>query len=425
MRRQFPLLTFLLFVLLAAGVALYAQTCPPSVAAAITSIGTACNNLDVNSACYGNFNVQASFAPGFDAGMFDQPSERAPLDAFQSIRTAPYTSTEWGVAVLKMQANIPNALPGQAVTVLLLGDVQLQSLAGSSAFTFTTGVGAPSCAQIPPSSLIVQGPRGLVVDLTINGANVRLGSTMVLRTNDRSIQFATLDGRVVINGETIISKGFRAFAELDDEGLIIEDSWGEVEVMDAEELELFEAYEELPDELFDYEVDLPDAEEIELMEMLGFDLLDSLDPYTLDEMVAALLADGIDPDALAEMGDDEFFEFLYNSVADDDPALGDAFYEAFTGEDVDGDGLIAGFDIDAYYSGDDFYAYGDEFEGIDFEVEGDEEPLDEEEFTDEEPSDEEDFSDEEPLDEEEFTDEEPPADEGGGDEEGGEEGGGE
>lgn len=410
MRLQLPLLTLLLLILLAAGIALQAQTCPPSVADAIASIGAACANQDGNSACYGNYNVQATFAQGTDASIFDQPSERAPLDVFQSIRTAPYSGDEWGVAVLKMQANIPNALPGQMVTVLLLGDAQLQSMAGSNAFTFSSGVGAPSCAQIPPSSLIVQGPRGLVVDLTINGANVRLGSTAVIRTNERSIQFATLDGRIVINGQTIISKGFRAFAEMDDEDMIIDDSWGEVEAMDAEDLELFETFEELPDELFGYEVDLPDEGEIEMMEALGFDLFESLDPYTLDTLIAAMLADGIDPDALLEMSEDEFFEFLYDSLADDDPALADTFYEAFTGEDIDGDGLIAGFDIDAYYSGDGFYAYGDEFEGIDFDAEEDEEAD-----LDEESSDDEDLSDDDQADD--------ASDDTGGDEGGEDEGG--
>ena len=416
MHRQFPLLVILLFVLLAAGVALQAQTCPPSVVEAITSIGTACADLEANSACYGNYNVQATFTQGTDASIFDQPSDRAPLEVFQSIRTAPYTNSEWGVAVLKLRANIPNALPGQAVTMLLLGDAQLQPVMGGSspmqAFTFSTGIGTPSCSQLPPSSIVLQGPRGMVVDLTINGANIRLGSTVVLQTNDRRMQFTTLDGRAIINGRTIVSKGYRAFAELDDDGFIIEESWSEVEPMSEEDLEFFITFEELPDEIFEYEVDVPEYEEIELMELLGPDLYNSLEPYMLDELIDALLTDGIDFAELAEMSEEDYYAFLYDSLDDDDPLLADAFYEAWWGEDIDGDGFIAGFDADAYYFGDDFYAYGDEFEGMDFSDEGfDDEAFSDDEFLDDEPLDDDaflddEFPDDEPLDDGEFSDDE-------------------
>jgi hypothetical protein len=424
MRHKPFLLIVVLILLLAGGITVLAQTCPPAVATAITSIGTACNNLDRNSACYGNFNVQATFSQSVDASMFDQPSDRAPLEMFQSIRTAPFTQggTQWGVAVLNMQANIPGALPGAAVTVMLLGDTQVQNVADPNtqtpmqAFTFTTGV-APSCAQIPPSSLVVQGPRGLVVDLSINGANVRLGSTMMLRTDDRRVEFATLDGRVVINGPTIISKGFRAFAELDDDGYIIEDSWGDVEAMDSEELEQFAPLGEIPEDLLGYAVDMPEEDEIALMEALGPDLVDSLDPYTLDEMVAALLEVGINADSLADLSEDDLAQLLYDSLDAHDSDLANAFYEAWTGEDADGDGLIAGFDIDAYYSGDGVYGYGDEFEGVDFSSETGEEPSSEEENI--EPTLEETSSEEESSGEEQPPAEEPPPDEGGGGEEGG------
>jgi hypothetical protein len=426
MRHRIALLLLLVTILLAGGIPSQAQTggtCPPAITAAVASIGAACNNLDRNSACYGNFNVQATFSQPVDASIFDQPSDRAPLDLFQSIRTAPFATSgaEWGVAVLNLQADIPNALPGQVVTIMLLGDTQMQNVADPNAqtpmqaFTFSTGI-APSCAQIPPSSLVVQGPRGLVVDLSINGANVRLGSTAVLRTDDHRVEFATLDGRIVIEGRTIISKGFTAFVEMDDDGYIIEDSWGDVEAMDADELEQFGALEEMPEDLFGYAVDMPEMEEIEMMEMLGFDLLDSIDPYTLDEMIDQLLEDGIDPETLVELSDDEYYQLLYDSLTAADPALGDAFYEALTGEDVDGDGLIAGFDSDAYYSGDGVYGYGDEFAGMDFEALEDEADFEEGDSTELSEADTSEAEDEEFS--EELPDEEPPVEEGG--EEGGE-----
>jgi hypothetical protein len=197
---------------------------------------------------------------------------------------------------------------------------------------------------------------------------------------------------------------------LGDDGLIIADSWSEVEAMDTEELELFTTFEDLPDDLFDYAVDLPEEDEIALMETFDPDLMYSLDPYTLDDMINALLEDGIDADSLAEMSDDEYYQFLYDSLAAADPALGDTFYEAMTYEDVDGDGLIAGFDADAYYAGDDVYGYSDEFEGMDFSADTSEEtPIEDvssEEEIDAEPT------IEEPSGEEQPPVEEPPPSEG-------------
>lgn len=382
-----PNLRVLLMMLLAL-ISLYplqaqtSETCPASVVDAVRAIGATCDNQERNSACYGSDHVEASFSQPVDAGLFDQPSDRAALDLFESIRTTPFDALtgRWGAAVLKLQANIPGSLPGQVVTMLLIGDAQVQNAADPTtqtpmqAFTFTTGV-APSCDQLPPSSLILQGPRGMVVDLTINGANVRLGSTAVLRTGEGWIEFTTLDGRVVVDEETIISKGFWTSADLDENGMIIEDSWDEVELMDTEDLEFLEDFEELSDEVFEYDLELPEEEELELLETFDPEFIDDIDPYTLDEMLDSLLAEGIDGADLAELSDEEYYQFLYDSLAAADPELGDAFYEAATGEDVDGDGLIAGFDSEAYYSGDDFYSYDEDLalsdlEDADFTEEG-------------------------------------------------------
>ena len=389
------------------------ETCPAPVIDAVRAVGTMCDNLDRNSACYGSDHVDVTFSQPVDVTAFDQPSDRAALDLFQSITTAPLNTTtgQWGAAVLKLQANIPNTLPGQVVTLLLIGDARVENVADPTtqtpmqAFNFTTGV-APSCAEVPPSALVLQGPRGMVVDLTINGANVRLGSTAVLRIDEGRAEFTTLDGRLVIDENVIVSKGFWASAELDEEGLIVEDSWSEVELMDEEEFASFEEFAEYSDELFEYELDVPEAEEIELLEAFDPEFLLSFDPYTFDEMLATLIEAGIDPAELAEMSDDDYYTFLYESLAEADPELGDAFYEGATGEDIDGDGLLAGFDAEAYYSADDFYSYDDELANSDFD-EGD---VDD---SSDEPQDESSIDDADGL----YEEEEPPADEGNSEEE--------
>lgn len=418
MRFKTTILTGIVFLLTGALVLLaQAETCPPSVVEAVRAIGGLCENLDRNSACYGSDHVDVAFSQPVDAGTFDQPSDRAALDLFQSIQTTPLNTTtgQWGAAVLKLQANIPGALPGQMVTLLLIGDTRVQNVATGTqtpmqAFNFTTGV-SPNCAEVPPSSLILQGPRGMVVELTINGAHVRLGSTAVLRVEDDRVEFSTLDGRVVIDGNIILSKGFEASAGLDEDGLIIDESWSDVELIDGETLEQFESFEFLSDDIFEYEMDLPEAEELAWMDAFDADFIDSLDPYMLDAIIAALLDEGIDPAEFADLSLDDYYDLL----AAHDPDMADAYYEAFTGEDIDGDGLIGGFDPDAYYFGDGFYGYDDAFDdfnddgaALDDDVSGDDDA-----FTD---SNGDDVSGDDVSDEDTFTDDTGSGDDTSGDE---------
>jgi uncharacterized repeat protein (TIGR01451 family) len=89
------------------------------------------------------------------------------------------------------------------------------------AFYFRTGIGALNCIPAP-STLIVQGPQNLSVNLTANGANIQLGSTINMNTlpvdpatvaalfptyrgRERIaglLQVITLDGEAIIDAES-------------------------------------------------------------------------------------------------------------------------------------------------------------------------------------------------------------------------------
>lgn len=56
-----------------------------------------------------------------------------------------------------------------------------QSFAPMQAFYLRTGIGGAQCAQAP-SALVVQGPQDYMVDITANGANISLGSSVILET---------------------------------------------------------------------------------------------------------------------------------------------------------------------------------------------------------------------------------------------------
>jgi hypothetical protein len=56
-------------------------------------------------------------------------ADRTALIDLETIRTTPLNLAldRWGIAVMNVQANVPNTLPGQAVTFLLLGDAQVEN----------------------------------------------------------------------------------------------------------------------------------------------------------------------------------------------------------------------------------------------------------------------------------------------------------
>lgn len=69
-----------------------------------------------------------------------------------------------------------------------------------------TGVGRTNCEQAPENVLVVQGPKNVKVNLTVNGAEVELGSTLVIRNSAEDVlEISVLDGsaQVSAQGKTV------------------------------------------------------------------------------------------------------------------------------------------------------------------------------------------------------------------------------
>jgi uncharacterized protein YraI len=107
------------------------DVCPALVDEALAMVGESCADLDRDTACYGHTLVETVFWPEVEAAdlAFGQPADRVPLDAIQTIATHPLdlASSTWGLAALHLRADVPDALPGQAVTFLLMGDASLEN----------------------------------------------------------------------------------------------------------------------------------------------------------------------------------------------------------------------------------------------------------------------------------------------------------
>jgi len=120
---------------------------------ALSQASTLCANLDRNNACYGNNNITANFRdPSIPLDVFDQPGEIVDIADLHSIETTPVDASEsiWGVGLMRIQADLPNTLPGQSVLFLITGGQQVENgvepedelFLPETAVTVTTNTGA-------------------------------------------------------------------------------------------------------------------------------------------------------------------------------------------------------------------------------------------------------------------------------------------
>ena len=322
-------------------------TCSALVQQALQSIGTNCGGLARNTACYGYNKVGATFSEAVADDFFTKPSDQAVLSTVASLTTAPLDTqlNEWGVAVMSVQANIPDSLPGQAVRFILLGNAQMEnvvpppdsqpvtqpitvkvttsanvrsgptrnanvvggapsgteltadglsadgewlrvaysdtvvgwinkSLVTSTsdittlpvvtgvpqtpmqAFRLKTDVTGLTCEDAP-SLLMVQGPKNVKIEITANGVDVQLGSTLVFQTTDKKkLRIATIDGSGRV-GNAVIPAGYMTEAPLDDNG-DVNGKFGPVLPIPKDDLKKLQVLEDIPPDALNYEVNVPD-----------------------------------------------------------------------------------------------------------------------------------------------------------------------
>lgn len=355
--RQISIISLATLLLVIAWVAAaQPAACAALVERALTAIGNNCADLSRNSACYGYEQVDSTFAVDVPPDFFSQPADRAELTLIEAIRTAPLdlTTERWGIAIMSLQANLPNTLPGQAVTFLMLGDavvenrvspndaltpatpvtitVQTPTEARSGpgtnnnvvglapvgmtleadamsregdwlrvivnerpawvarsavadvpglgglpvitsltrtpmqSFYFTTGFGQPQCNDAP-DAVTIQSPNGLTVDLTVNGVDVRVGSTITLRNLPGSRmaltvhegEVETVDGQIIEEGNTITG------LLDDDQNLIL---WEEQRPVNEEEDEIGSISQMVINQVVPPQDDLPPTQDGEIIHIV-------------------------------------------------------------------------------------------------------------------------------------------------------------
>ena len=102
-----------------------------------------------------------------------------------------------------------------------------------------------------------QGPKNVKIQITANGVDVQLGSTLVFKTTDKKkFQIATIDGTGRV-GNLVIPSGYMTEAGLDDNGDVT-GKFGPVLPIPKDELKQLQVLEDISPDVLNYKVNVPD-----------------------------------------------------------------------------------------------------------------------------------------------------------------------
>ena len=105
------------------------SACPDIVRAAFDLTQRVCDGTGRNQACYGHILLDAEFQQGATTASFEREGDIANVADIQSLRISAMdlASEAWGVALMRLQASLPDAQSDQSITMLAFGDVQLDN----------------------------------------------------------------------------------------------------------------------------------------------------------------------------------------------------------------------------------------------------------------------------------------------------------
>jgi hypothetical protein len=206
-------LLYAIFLCIAPAIVLAQTDCPTIVQTALDAADVMCANTGRNQACYGNIDITAQPESSAQNFRFQVVGDTVNISDLQSLKLSPMNETTgaWGVALLRLQANLPDTLPGENVTFLLFGDVEISNAVDPTdttqkpmqAFRLKTGVSDSTCEEAPESGLLVQTPEGAdQIAFNVNGVDVSMGSTVLFQADpDSGMSVSTLEGAAFVAAE--------------------------------------------------------------------------------------------------------------------------------------------------------------------------------------------------------------------------------
>jgi hypothetical protein len=106
-----------------------AEVCTQVVKEALEATNKVCDAATRNQACYGHLSLEAQPQDTAKPFKFDSVGDRVDVSQLKSLRLSPMDLDKgnWGVALMRLKANIPNSQPNANVSLLLFGDVEIEN----------------------------------------------------------------------------------------------------------------------------------------------------------------------------------------------------------------------------------------------------------------------------------------------------------
>jgi hypothetical protein len=170
-----------------------------------------CKDVPNSLACYGNRSINVDYQPDaqIDPAAFAQPGDQQQLRLFSQIETGKLDTAagEWGLVLFTEFARLTDQLTVKPITFVLYGETTFDnptygvgSPSELRAFALSNTLGQQRCQDLIPShGTLIETQRGDQVAFTVNGAQVTLGSTILVRAyrDDRMI-ITVLDGQAEV-----------------------------------------------------------------------------------------------------------------------------------------------------------------------------------------------------------------------------------
>ncbi|MFN8421224.1 MAG: hypothetical protein U0528_18570 [Anaerolineae bacterium] len=173
-----------------------AANCATILQRATDTLKLSCSDVGRNEACYGNDDVTAELRE--PALNFNTVGARIAVHSISRLSASALNlqAQTWGLSLLKLKVNLPDALPGQNVTFLIYGNTSVENASEDmQAFYFTTGLGAPQCKEVPNDAILVHSPKGTKVTFSANGVDITIGSVALITAEPNgSMSFSLIQG---------------------------------------------------------------------------------------------------------------------------------------------------------------------------------------------------------------------------------------
>lgn len=216
------------------------ELCETVVLDTLSEVEELCSATGRNQACVGNLQVSATPISNLSATTpfnFTNVGDIVDIATVDSFQLSPLDTSAgiWGVAFMLVQADIPDSLPGQNVSMLLFGDVEVNNQAITNpdllpdyrpmqAFYFSSGIGEQRCNAIPDTGILIQTPDiDAQITLSINEVVVQLGSTAFFSlSNQQTLDIDLLEGSALVSAENqtqLMTTGQRISVPVDENSI--------------------------------------------------------------------------------------------------------------------------------------------------------------------------------------------------------------